>query len=114
MDVAGIDEDQISCPGCEVVFIDAEAGRAGAQVDQLDLLVPVGQEADVGIGTLPYHKVRPVVPDFDESFMGTPFCGKKVAEGSVVFVTIQYSEKGQKFVYIRTEICVHFFLQTVV
>ena len=47
MDVAGVDENQISCPGCEVVFIDAETGRAGAQVDQLDLLVPVGQEADV-------------------------------------------------------------------
>ena len=81
MDVAGIDEDQISCPGCEVVFTDAEAGRAGAQVDQLDLLVPVGQEADVGIGTLPYHKVRPVVPDFVKSFHGHSFLWKKGGGG---------------------------------
>lgn len=27
MDVAGVDENQISCPGCEVVFIDAETAE---------------------------------------------------------------------------------------
>ena len=51
MEVTSVNEDQVSCPGSEIVFIDAKTGRSGTQVDQLDLLVPVGQEADIGIGT---------------------------------------------------------------
>ena len=68
MEVTGVNEDQVSCPGSKIVFIDAKTGRSGTQVDQLDLLVPVGQEADIGIGTLSYHEIRPVIPDFVKCF----------------------------------------------
>ena len=44
MDVAGVDENQISCPGCEVVFIDAEIGASEKKShnQQNEWAIPIG------------------------------------------------------------------------
>ena len=47
---------------------DIQPAGAGADIDQLDLFVPVGQKADILIAGMPYHEIRVIAADLVKRF----------------------------------------------